>query len=224
MSSSRSAIRRIGRCWTRASTRASSPASGRCHRRRRAHRGHARAAARPATRPMQAPMQMKANNGFLLIDDLGRQRIEPQVLFNRWIVPMDCATGLADRRARVTISWCPFDVVLVFSTNLEPEDIADEAFLRRIGYKIELRAGEPEPVPADLAARLRASADRLRRRHRATTSSSSCTDRRHVPLLPCHPRDLLGMALDRIDVPRDAAQLDKRSAALGLGQLFPSPQ
>ena len=88
------------------------------------------------TRTYAAPIQLKANNGFLLIDDLGRQRVEPVVLFNRWIVPMD------SRQDSLTTGKghhfeVPFDLVLVFSTNLRPEDIADEAFLRRLGYKIE---------------------------------------------------------------------------------------
>ena len=96
-----------------------------------------------ATRTYSAPIQLKANNGFLLIDDLGRQRIEPTVLFNRWIVPMDSRQDslMTNRGHHFEV---PFDLVLVFSTNLRPEDIADQAFLRRLGYKIELLPIEPE--------------------------------------------------------------------------------
>ena len=101
-----------------------------------------------ATRTYSAPIQLKANNGFLLIDDLGRQRVEPAVLFNRWIVPLD------SRQDSLTTGKghhfeVPFDLVLVFSTNLRPEQIADEAFLRRLGYKIEF-----VPIPADQYERI----------------------------------------------------------------------
>ena len=148
-----------------------------------------------STRTYTAPIQLKANNGLLLIDDLGRQRIEPAVLFNRWIVPMDLRQDslMTSRGHHFKV---PFDVVLVFSTNLRPEDIADQAFLRRLGYKIEFLPVEP-PQYKQIWQRVCAEfsmaydgglvdyvIEQLHRRH-------------HVPLLPCHPRDLLGMAADR---------------------------
>jgi hypothetical protein len=149
-----------------------------------------------ATRAYSAPVQLKANNGFLLIDDLGRQRIEPTALFNRWIVPMDSQQdSLVTKRGHHFV--VPFDLVLVFSTNLRPEDIADQAFLRRLGYKIELRPIEPDEY-RQIWQRVCAE--------RGTGYDGGMVDyvieqlhrRRHVPLLPCHPRDLLGMALDRV--------------------------
>jgi len=149
----------------------------------------------PATGTCTAPIQFKANNGFLLIDDLGRQRIEPTVLFNRWIVPMDLRQDslVTNRGQHFTV---PFDVVLVFSTNLRPEDIADQAFLRRLGYKIEFLPVEPgqyKQIWQRVCAEHSIAYDGglvdyvIEQLHR----------RRHVPLLPCHPRDLLGMAVDR---------------------------
>jgi hypothetical protein len=142
-----------------------------------------------------APIQLKANNGFLLIDDLGRQRIEPTVLFNRWIVPMDLRQDslMTSRGHHFSV---PFDVVLVFSTNLRPEDIADQAFLRRLGYKIEFLPVQPGQYKQNwqrVCAEQSIAYDGglvdyvIEQLHR----------RRHVPLLPCHPRDLLGMAIDR---------------------------
>jgi hypothetical protein len=149
----------------------------------------------PASRCYAAPIQLKANNGFLLIDDLGRQRVEPAVLFNRWIVPMDSQHDslVTNRGQHFAV---PFDLVLVFSTNLGPGDIADQAFLRRLGYKIELRPIEPEQY-RQIWQRVCAE--------RSTSFDGGLVDyaieqlhrRRRVPLLPCHPRDLLGMALDR---------------------------
>ena len=83
----------------------------------------------------QAPPQVKANNGLFIVDDLGRQLVSPQDLMNRWIVPLDRHVDYfalhTGQKFRVS-----FDVIVVFSSNLQPSKLADEAFLRRLGYKI----------------------------------------------------------------------------------------
>lgn len=88
----------------------------------------------------EAPFQMKANGGMFLIDDFGRQQVRPRDLLNRWIVPLekrvDYLTLHTGRKIEI-----PFDVLIVFSTNLAPRDLVDEAFLRRIRHKIEI--GDP---------------------------------------------------------------------------------
>ncbi len=85
----------------------------------------------------EAPFQVKANGGVFLIDDFGRQQVRPRDLLNRWIVPLenriDYLTLHTDRKVEV-----PFDVMVVFSTNLPPKDLVDEAFLRRLRHKIEI--------------------------------------------------------------------------------------
>ena len=85
----------------------------------------------------EAPFQVKANGGILLIDDFGRQQVRPRDLLNRWIVPLenriDYLTLHTGRKVEV-----PFDVLVVFSTNLPPRDLVDEAFLRRLRHKIEI--------------------------------------------------------------------------------------
>ena len=85
----------------------------------------------------EAPLQLKANGGVLLIDDFGRQRVQPVDLLNRWIVPLekqvDYLTLVTGQRVKV-----PFQQMLVFATNLEPGNLADEAFLRRIRFKLRL--------------------------------------------------------------------------------------
>lgn len=86
-----------------------------------------------------APLQMKANNGILLIDDFGRQLISPRDLLNRWIVPLDRRVDYLTLRYGVKFQ-IPFELMVVFSTNLEPSDLADEAFLRRIRNKIYVEA------------------------------------------------------------------------------------
>jgi predicted ATPase with chaperone activity len=89
-----------------------------------------------------APLQMKANNGILLIDDFGRQLMSPRDLLNRWIVPLDRRVDYLMLRYGVKFQ-IPFELMVVFSTNLEPSDLADEAFLRRIHNKIYVEAVDP---------------------------------------------------------------------------------
>src|SRR5579862_3246419 len=86
-----------------------------------------------------APLQMKANNGILIIDDFGRQLMSPRDLLNRWIVPLDRRVDYLMLRYGVKFQ-IPFETMVVFSTNLEPSDLADEAFLRRIHNKIYVEA------------------------------------------------------------------------------------
>jgi SpoVK/Ycf46/Vps4 family AAA+-type ATPase len=80
---------------------------------------------------------MKALNGMFLIDDFGRQKVSPTELLNRWIVPLESRIDYLTLSSGVTF-MIPFDELVVFSTNLEPADLMDPAFLRRIPYKIEL--------------------------------------------------------------------------------------
>jgi predicted ATPase with chaperone activity len=86
----------------------------------------------------EAPLQMKANGGIFMIDDFGRQQVRAMDLLNRWIVPLekryDYLTTVTGTKIEV-----PFDELLIFSTNLDPAQLADEAFLRRIKFKIEVR-------------------------------------------------------------------------------------
>jgi hypothetical protein len=141
-----------------------------------------------------APLQMRANMGMLLIDDLGRQRIGTADLFNRWIVPLE------EKHDQLTLHTgrhftTPFDLVLIFSTNIDPHSLADDAFLRRIGYKIHFRPSSAteygeiwrrfcdENGIADDGVLLSHVLDQL-------------YTRRGIPKLACHPRDLLGLALD----------------------------
>lgn len=95
----------------------------------------------PTTKTCEAPVQLKANCGTLVIDDFGRQRMRPVELLNRWIVPLekryDYLTLPNGKKLQL-----PFDELIIFSTNLEPKDLCDDAFLRRIPYKINV----PDPT------------------------------------------------------------------------------
>src|SRR5258708_30463379 len=86
-----------------------------------------------------APLQMKANNGIFIIDDFGRQLMSPRDLLNRWIVPLDRRVDYLMLRYGVKFQ-IPFELMVVFSTNLDPSDLADDAFLRRIHNKIYVEA------------------------------------------------------------------------------------
>jgi predicted ATPase with chaperone activity len=141
----------------------------------------------------QAPPQVKANNGLFLIDDLGRQLITPEQLMNRWIVPMDRRRDYLVLHTGSSFT-VPFDVVLVFATNLSPADVADEAFLRRLGYKIHVGPvgdGHYRDIFRQACAALGlpysdAAAAELLELHK----------RHNRPTLACYPRDLLGLVRD----------------------------
>lgn len=97
----------------------------------------------PLTKYYSGPLQMKANNGMLIVDDFGRQRMRPSELLNRWVVPLDrhidFLTMTGGRKVQI-----PFDLVVVFATNLDPAKMVDEAFLRRIQTKIKVDFVTPE--------------------------------------------------------------------------------
>ncbi len=148
----------------------------------------------PLQKIYEAPFQLKANGGLFLIDDLGRQKCSAVELLNRWIVPLEKRTDfLALQTGKKVI--VPFDVLLVLSTNLSPKDLVDDAFLRRIRYKIEV----PNPKPPEFREIFRRttqlkqipySDDGLRyliQEHYFKTGRD---------LRCCHPRDLCDQILD----------------------------
>lgn len=148
----------------------------------------------PATRRYQAPVQLKATNGMFILDDLGRQRMQPHVVLNRWIVPMEEGTDHLKLHSGQHFSVL-FDLVLVFATNLDPVELMDEAFLRRIGYKIQFN-----PVTPDQYHDIWKQVCALHAVDYDPAICQSVIDKLHrpagIPLMPCHPRDLIDMALD----------------------------
>jgi MoxR-like ATPase len=91
----------------------------------------------PISKYYEASLQMKANNGIFIADDFGRQQVEPQNFLNRWIVPLDRRVDFMTLHTGMKFS-IPFDMLIIFSTNIEPKQLVDEAFLRRIPYKIKI--------------------------------------------------------------------------------------
>lgn len=142
----------------------------------------------------QAPPQVKANNGLLVIDDMGRQLVSPQSLMNRWIVPLDRRVDYLALHTG-TKFMIPFDVTVIFSSNITPTKLADEAFLRRLGYKIYIGALSEEEYRAIFKQVCSAyEIDYLE------DSFKYLLDKLHTkhqkPLLACIPRDLLGQVRD----------------------------
>ena len=143
----------------------------------------------PHSNVSEAPLQLKSNCGCLLIDDFGRQRIEPAALLNRWIVPLesrhDFLTLPTGKKIKV-----PFEQLIIFSTNLEPSDLVDEAFLRRIPYKIEI--GDPNEEEFHRLFELYARTFQCRYRAEVIDYLVSHHYRPHGrQMRRCHPRDLL---------------------------------
>ncbi len=147
-----------------------------------------------ASKQYIAPLQMKATHGIYMIDDLGRQRMSTDELFNRWIVPMESGVDYLnlDSGARLEL---PFDVILIFSTNLLPEDVTDPAFQRRIGHKIGFEYCDDVSYTEIWRQEcFRRGVDCDEQLIRYAISDLHARDNR--PMLACHPRDLIGMCLD----------------------------
>jgi hypothetical protein len=111
----------------------------------------------PLTRFYQAPTHLKAQCGVLVVDDFGRQKVRPADLLNRWIMAFERGRDNLLLRTGESID-IPFHVLLVFSTNLDPTDLADAAFLRRIPYKVQM----PPTSPSQFNAILRRVTDEYR--------------------------------------------------------------
>jgi hypothetical protein len=147
----------------------------------------------PASKFYEAPLQLKANGGVLLVDDFGRQRTRPEDLLNRWIVPLesrvDYLTLHTGKKFQV-----PFDVLVIFATNLDPASLADEAFLRRIPYKINVDDPSVEEFARIFEMNCR---QRGLKYHQVMVAY---LHRRHYrpagrPLRACQPRDLLDQVI-----------------------------
>ena len=148
----------------------------------------------PIARFYEAPIQLKANGGVFVVDDFGRQRIPPRDLLNRWIVPLesrvDFLTLHTGRKFEI-----PFNVFIIFATNLKPESLADEAFLRRIPYKIRAKNPTSDEYSRIFEMNCRRRGlpfdpvmiEYLQRRYYQP---------RKLEMRACHPRDLVEQVID----------------------------
>jgi hypothetical protein len=137
----------------------------------------------------EAPLQMKSNGGTLVIDDFGRQRCSTDELLNRWIVPLETGYDYLNLASGRKIQ-VPFDQLIVFSTNLEPAALVDEAFLRRIPYKLDVQ-DPSEPQFRELFQLSASSMGIACRSEMVDYLIDTHYQRAGRPLRFCHPRDLL---------------------------------
>jgi len=142
----------------------------------------------------EAPLQMKANGGLFLIDDFGRQQMRPRDLLNRWIVPLEKRVDFLTLHTGKKIE-VPFDQLIIFSTNIEPKQLVDEAFLRRIRYKVEVQ----NPSPQEYREIMR----RVCRTKGVAYSDEGLRylfeqeyARRKLELRAVHPRDIIDQLID----------------------------
>ena len=141
----------------------------------------------------EAPFQMKSNGGTLVIDDFGRQRVDPHDLLNRWIVPLEGRVDYLTLHTGKKIE-VPFEQLLIFATNLDPNDLVDDAFLRRMGYRLFINAPDREMYTSIFEQFVRKSGfdydpKRLEYLYRLYE-----VDKR--PLRGCEPRDLIQRCID----------------------------
>ena len=137
----------------------------------------------------EAPLQMKANGGIMMIDDFGRQQVRPMDLLNRWIVPLEKKYDYLTTTTGTKIE-VPFDELLIFSTNLDPNQLADEAFLRRIKFKIEIR--DPDEIQYRLIWELVCKGRRIEHDPSGIDYLIDKWYRQHDrPFRMCQPRDIL---------------------------------
>lgn len=137
----------------------------------------------------EAPLQLKSNGGVLLIDDFGRQRMPVDELLNRWIVPLEKRYDLLNLPSGKKVK-VPFDQLVIFSTNLEPKDLVDDAFLRRIPYKVQV----PNPTPLQFHALFQIMCEKIGIAYNRDAVDHLIKNHYTKPgrgLKACHPRDLL---------------------------------
>jgi len=162
------------------------------------------------TKVYEAPLQLKANGGTLIIDDFGRQQMPAVQLLNRWIVALEGGVDHLTLHTGQTIE-VPFDVLVLFSTNLPPDRLADEAFLRRIRYKVEL----PNPSRDEYRRIFRQECEERGVPFRDEAVSHLLEhwyDAHGRELRGCHPRDLVEAIVD-------AAQYDDRTPETSVAAL-----
>ncbi|PTL85621.1 ATPase [Vitiosangium sp. GDMCC 1.1324] len=161
----------------------------------------------PEVKYYEAPFQMKATNGMLLIDDFGRQKVSPKDLLNRWIVPLESDVDMLTLHTGKKVQ-VPFDVFAAFSTNLEPSDLVDDAFLRRVRYKLEV-----QPPDEELFHQIFEVMCRKRGVPYDADMVQYLIDAHYKPVgrrfAACQPRDLLDQMIDMAYYRGMAPQLDQ---------------
>ncbi|ADB17199.1 conserved hypothetical protein [Pirellula staleyi DSM 6068] len=150
---------------------------------------HLELTSNPATGIIEAPVQLKSNCGALVVDDFGRQRMTTTELLNRWIIPLEKGYDFLSLPSGRQIQ-VPFDQLMVFSTNLEPHKLVDEAFLRRIPYKLEVS----DPTPREFKELVKQWCAKLGLEYSEEALQHWLEEHYKKPgraMRYCHPRDLV---------------------------------
>jgi SpoVK/Ycf46/Vps4 family AAA+-type ATPase len=148
----------------------------------------------PVTKFYEAPLQMKANNGLFIIDDFGRQQMDPQNLLNRWIVPLERRIDILTLHTGMKFE-IPFDQLVVFSTNIEPKNLVDEAFLRRIRYKIMIDHPTQEEYEQIFMTMCESNGITFKK-DMFDHLIDNYYKQLNVKLNACHPRDIIDHIID----------------------------
>lgn len=149
----------------------------------------------PITKCYEAPVHMKATNGVFVLDDLGRQMVQPRQLLNRWIVPMEKGIDYLSLSTGRKFS-IPFDQITFFCTNLKPSDLVDDALLRRIRHKIRIDY-QTEPEFLETLQRVCSQAGVPYDPAAASYLIETYYRRASRPMVGCHPRDIMEQIIDR---------------------------
>lgn len=172
----------------------------------------------PIRKFYEVPVHMKANNGVFILDDFGRQMVSPRELLNRWIVPLERGTDFLNLSTGQKIE-APFDQLTVFCTNLQPSQLVDDAFLRRIRHKIRIDY-QTEAEFAEILRRV--CEDQGIEFHPSAAEYLLATYYRSVgrPLVGCHPRDLVEQIVDRARYYHVHAELVPAAIDFAAGNYF----
>jgi hypothetical protein len=152
-------------------------------------------------------VQMAANGGVLVIDDFGRQRCSPAALLNRWITPLESRIDFLTLQTGQKLP-VPFVVLVVFATNVAPRELVDEAFLRRIHYKVHAESPTVSQFKAIFAQCCQQQAVPYEEPLVDWLLEEEYGPRR-LPLRGCHPRDLIGQALALAEYLGEPARLTR---------------
>jgi predicted ATPase with chaperone activity len=142
----------------------------------------------------EAPLQMKANNGLLIVDDFGRQLVDPHILLNRWIVPLERSADYLTLHTGMKFE-IPFDLLVIFATNIEPKELVDEAFLRRMPHKIRVNHPGLDQY-REIFQKVCEINGIVFREDVLEYLVSHCYQRMNVSFSACHPRDLILQVID----------------------------
>lgn len=172
----------------------------------------------PISKYYEASLQMKANNGVFVADDFGRQQMEPHRFLNRWIVPLDRRMDFMTMHTGMMFV-IPFDMLVVFATNLEPKELVDEAFLRRIRYKIKIE--QPSLEEYEAIFKMVCKANQI-------PFNSETFDyllenyykKYNVNFNACHPRDIIDHIIDNARYYNHSPQMTKEGIDIAWQNYF----